>query len=131
MAPMRSRSSRRSTIMSSAPCSSRNSLRWNPSGRVSRGFVGDSYTVANAVFANNTSSGTGASGGGIELRGGSLSMTNCTITNNAANANVGGGIAITNGTGNRGNVSLNNTVVTGEHRNRQWVFSGPGRRCFH
>src|SRR6202021_1318205 len=36
MAPMRSRSSRRSTIMSSAPGSSRNSLRWNPSGKVSR-----------------------------------------------------------------------------------------------
>src|SRR5690349_6392753 len=32
--PMRSRMSRRSTIMSSAPCSSRNSLRWNPSGSV-------------------------------------------------------------------------------------------------
>ena len=33
---MRSRRSRRSTIMSIAPCSSRNSLRWKPSGSVSR-----------------------------------------------------------------------------------------------
>jgi hypothetical protein len=31
-----SRNCRRSTIMSSAPCSSRNSLRWKPSGSVSR-----------------------------------------------------------------------------------------------
>ena len=35
-AAMRSRRSRRSTIMSIAPCSSRNSLRWKPSGSVSR-----------------------------------------------------------------------------------------------
>jgi hypothetical protein len=34
--PIRSRMSRRSTIMSRVPCSSRNSLRWKPSGNVSR-----------------------------------------------------------------------------------------------
>ena len=36
MDAIRSRRSARCTIMSTTPCSSRNSLRWNPSGSVSR-----------------------------------------------------------------------------------------------
>jgi len=82
-------------------------------GGMLAGYIGDSYTLTNVIFANNTSSGAGASGGGIELRGGSLGMTNCTVTNNTAQGNNGGGIAIANGTGIRGNLSLINTVVSG------------------
>jgi hypothetical protein len=99
-------------------------------GGMLAGFIGDSYTVANAVFANNSSSGIGASGGGIDLRGGSLSMTNCTITNNTAHANVGGGIAITNGTGSRGNVALINTVVTGNTATENGSAPGQGGGVF-
>ncbi len=94
-------------------------------GGMLAGFIGDSYTITNAVFVNNTSSGTSASGGGINLRGGSLSMTNCTITNNTAEGNVGGGIAITNGTGSRGDVSLINTAVTSNTSTASG--SSPGR----
>jgi hypothetical protein len=99
-------------------------------GGMLAGFIGDSYTIANAVFANNTSSGTGASGGGIDVRGGSLSMTNCTITNNTAQANVGGGVAITNGTGSRGDVLLINTLVTGNTATGNGSSPGQGGGVF-
>ena len=94
-------------------------------GGMLAGFIGDSYTITNAIFANNTSSGTSASGGGINIRGGSLSMTNCTITDNTADGNVGGGIAITNGNGSRGDVLLINSAVTSNTSTASG--SSPGR----
>ena len=57
-------------------------------------------------------------------------MTNCTITNNTANANVGGGIAITSGAGSRGDVSLNNTVVTGNTATGNGSSPGQGGGVF-
>ena len=99
-------------------------------GGMLAGFIGDSYTISNAVFTNNTSSGTSASGGGINLRGGSLSMTNCTITDNTADGNVGGGIAITSGTGSPGDVSLINTTVTSNTSTASGTSPGRGGGIF-
>lgn len=63
----------------------------------------DDFTVINSTISNNTSS----SGGGIGLRGGSLTVTNSTISDNVANFSSGGAIL------NSGTLTMTNSTISG------------------
>jgi parallel beta-helix repeat protein len=80
------------------------------------GFTPSALVVRNSTIANNRSTNSGSSGGGIVLINfnGTLLVQNSTITGNTANSVLagqgGGGIARTSGTGT---ITLANTVVSG------------------
>jgi large repetitive protein len=62
--------------------------------------------VNSTISGNNALLGVGATGGGIIIQAGTITLTNATVTNNRAS--LGGGINRTGGT-----VTLRNTIVSG------------------
>ena len=69
---------------------------------------GGSMTLTNTTISGNVGSGAG---GGVRNQSGTLTMTNVTITNNRSNTGAGGGISAS------GTVNLRNTVVAGNFQN--------------
>ena len=76
-------------------------------------------TIDGTVISENTASGNGADqgGGGIyNLNGGTIIITNATISNNVADGTAGSGGGILNDTGST--LTITNTEITGNVSNR-------------
>jgi hypothetical protein len=73
--------------------------------------------VTNSTVSNNSANGIGAGNGGAGIRnnGGTLTLTNSTVSGNSSNGNGGGGIYINGGTVTiiNSTVSLNSTEGSG------------------
>ena len=66
-------------------------------GGIISGSIGNTMTVTDCVFSNNSATGAGTfGGGGISHSGGSLTITNTTFSNNSTSTS-GGGIELHSG----------------------------------
>src|SRR4029077_21209101 len=75
----------------------------------------DTTTLSNCVVTGNqtTSTATSSPGGGVQYIGGSLSISNCTISNNSSSSSPGGGIDFETLTPHPGTFTLTNSTVSG------------------
>ncbi|UTW54670.1 S-layer family protein [Kordiimonas sp. SCSIO 12610] len=86
-------------------------------------FLGTNTTISDSTFSGNV----GGGGGGLQNRGGVLTITNSTFSDNTATAFGGGGIYVDSFGGNVGDVTLTNVTVVGNSgRNGAGIYANNG-----